>query len=66
MFGRWGSENDKICKNKSESLDVNFMSIKKHEMEICPIFLFSSKGTTSTPQHFDSQPCTRPPSWGTQ
>ena len=31
-----------------------------------PTFLFSSKGAPSTPQHSDSHPCTRPPSWGTQ
>ena len=29
-------------------------------------FLFSSKGPPSTPQHFDSHPCIRSPSWRTQ
>ena len=29
-------------------------------------FYISSKGIPSTPQHTDSHPCTRPPSWGTR
>ena len=44
---------------------MSFISIKNTNGNLVS-FLFSSKGTTGTPQHFDSHPCTRPPSWGRQ
>ena len=57
---------DEIWFNKiSKIMDMNFISIKNHEMEICEILqtsLFSSKGPC-TIHHTDSQPCTRPTFW---
>ena len=69
---RWGSENEKDCINKvSNLLDMNFISIKKAWSGHLVTFLFSSKGilhfvlisSKGIPQHFDSHPCIRPPSW---
>ena len=47
----------------SKSFDLKFLWIKKHGTElliILPTFLFSSEGTSNTPQHSDSHPCIRP------
>ena len=56
---------EKWLNNISRIMDMDSISIKKHEMEIwqtLQTFLFSSKGIPSTPQHVDSHPCTTPPS----
>ena len=51
ILWRWGLGNDKFpIQYISKSLDMNFISIKKHEMEIWEIvqtFLFSRKGSSN-------------------
>ena len=46
-----------------QHIGYEFHNYQKTWNGFCVSFVFSSKGIPSTPQHSDSHPCTRPPSW---
>ena len=53
----------------SQILDINFISTKNMKCEFgksYKLFYFQVGEPPAPPQHADSHPCTRPPSWGTQ
>ena len=56
----------KISLKTWNEIMVNFWNQKPRNQEAKKPFLFLSKGIPSSPQHTDSHPCTRPPSWRTR
>ena len=56
-IGKWW----RLVKQNLQNLGCAFHIYQKTLNRNLLTFLFSSKGTPSTPQHFDSQPCTRLP-----
>ena len=64
---RWAPENDEETRTKKlQNLGYEFHIGQRSWNGHLVTSLFSDKGIPSTPTHTDSDPCTRPPSWGTQ